>query len=72
MRYPNVGDKIYWKDITDNKYVSICKRIDKDKLNTKYFFYISSDGGGNYVDEEEILDPKSDEINEFKNIIFNE
>jgi len=69
MKYPKVGEKFYWKDCDGNISESYCKRIDEDPdgyIMTNYFIYLTPNGGGEFITEEEILDPESKEVIEFK------
>ena len=69
MKYPKVGEKFYWKDSDGNISESYCKRIDKDPeglIITNYFIYITPNGGGSFITEDEILDSESDEVIKFK------
>lgn len=75
MKYPKVGEKFYWKDSEGNITESYCKRIDKDPeglVMTNYFIYINPNGGGCFIVEEDILDPESYEVIEFKQKICKE
>ena len=69
MKYPKVGDKFHWKDCNGEIFESYCKKVDKDpngQIMTNYFIYLTPNGGGNFVVEEDILDPESKEVIEFK------
>jgi len=73
MKLPKVGEKFYWKDFDDIIHEEICLKIEEDDnsdLGTMFFTYITENGGGEFVGEEDILDPDSDEVKKFKEEII--
>ena len=69
MKLPKVGEKFYWKDLDDVIYEEICLKIeeeDNSDLETMFFTYVTENGGGEFITEEDILDPDSDEVKNFK------
>ena len=69
IKYPKVGEKFYWKDIHGNVCEDICLRIDVDPENviqTMYFTYLSENGGGSFVTEEDIIGIDSDEVKKYR------
>ena len=69
MKYPKVGEKFYWKDQEGNISEETCLKIeyeDELDLETIFYTYITPNGGGSFITEEDILDPDSDEVKKFK------
>jgi len=69
MKLPKVGEKFYWKDFDDVIYEETCLKIeeeDNSDLETMFFTYVTENGGGEFITEEDILDPDSDEVKNFK------
>lgn len=69
MKLPKVGEKFYWKDLDGIIHEEICFKIeeeDNSDLETMFFTYVTENGGGEFVTEEDILDPDSDEVKKFK------
>ena len=69
MKLPKVGEKFYWKDHDGIIHEEICFKIeekDNSDLETMFFTYVTENGGGEFVTEEDILDPDSDEVKKFK------
>lgn len=69
IKYPNVGDVFYWKDNDGDIHEEICMKIDGedvDTLETMFYTYISSNGGGCFITESDIIDSNSKEVAEFK------
>lgn len=69
VNYPKVGDKIYWKDQDGDIHEDTCLAIEEEDnpgIETKYFTYFSENGGGYFVDESDIINPLSVEIEIYK------
>ena len=69
VNYPKVGDKIYWKDQDGEIHEDTCLAIEKEDnpvIETKYFTYFSKNGGGCFVDQSDIINPLSAEIEIYK------
>jgi hypothetical protein len=69
MKLPKVGEKFYWKDLDSIIHEEICFKIeeeDNSDLETMFFVELTKNGGGEFVAEEDILDPDSDEVKKFK------
>lgn len=67
-KYPEVGDKFYWKDLEGNINEDICYKIegeDADTLETMFFISIY-ENGGSFITESAIVDSNSKEVIEFK------
>ena len=73
MKYPKVGEKFYWKDLDGIIYEEICLKIEEEDnpdLGTMFFTYVTENGGGEFVSEEDILDPDSDEVKKFQDEVI--
>ena len=69
MKLPKVGEIFYWKDLDGIIHEEICFKIeeeDNSDLETMFFTYVTENGGGEFITEEDILDPDSDEVKNFK------
>ncbi len=72
MRYPKVGELFYWKGCDGDIYQDTCfKIVKKPGVMCQYFNYLSENGGGTFINEENILDPDSKEVKEYKEYLFN-
>lgn len=73
MKYPKVGEKFYWKDLDGIIHEEICLKIEEEDnpdLETMFFTYVTENGGGEFVGEEDILDPDSDEVKKFQDEVI--
>ena len=69
MKLPKVGEKFYWKDLDGIIHEEICLKIEEEDnpdLETMFFTYVTENGGGEFIGEEDILDPDSDEVKKFE------
>lgn len=67
--YPKVGEIFYWVDENNDIHEDTCLRIDeKDNpdINTMYFIYVSANGGGTFVTEDDVIEPWKMEVVKFK------
>jgi len=71
MKNIKVGDTIYWMDDLGVIYDEICVRIsDYPGEETLYYTYETANGGGSFLAESDLLDPDSDEVQEYKKKVF--
>lgn len=69
MKYPKVGEKFYWEGIDGEVHEDICMKIeqkDNPDVETMYFTYISSNGGGTFITEDRLISSSSDKVKKFK------
>ena len=69
MKFPEVGEKFYWKNLDGEIFEDTCLKIEgKDipTLETMFFIKLSKNGGGCFVTESDIIDSNSDEVKKFK------
>ena len=68
MKYPEVNDIFYWQDNNGDIREDVCVKIennDRDDIETMFYIYISDNGGGIFVNESDIVDPKSDKVKKY-------
>lgn len=68
MKYPKVGEKFYWIDFENVVHEETCFKIEEENnpdLETMYFTYVNSNGGGAFITESDVLDPNSKEVQDF-------
>ena len=73
MKLPKVGEKFYWKDFDNIIHEEICLKIEEEDnpdLETMFFTYVTENGGGEFITEEDILDPDSDEVKNFQSEVI--
>lgn len=69
MKYPKIGEKFYWEGIDGEVYEDICMKIeqkDNPDVETIYFTYISSNGGGTFITEDCLISSSSDKVKKYK------
>lgn len=67
-KYPKVGDTFYWMDDDSDIHEDICQKIEEEDnpdLETMFFTYISSNGGGTFVTESDLISSNSKEVKEY-------
>ena len=69
MKYPKVGETFYWKNLEGEIFEDVCHKIEEEDnpdLETMFFISVTENGGGSFVTESDILDPDSEEVQEFQ------
>ena len=69
IRYPKVGETFYWIDEEGDIHEETCMKIFEDpkgQIETIYYTYVSENGGGIFINEEDIVDPDSEEVEEYR------
>ena len=69
MKLPKVGENFYWEGIDGEVHEDICMKIeqkDNPDVETMYFTYISSNGGGTFITEDCLISSLSDKVKKFK------
>ena len=67
-KYPNVGDKLYWKDHKGNIHEDICLKIEEEDnpdLETMFFTYLTENGGGSFIVESDLINSNSNKVKTF-------
>ena len=64
MKYPEVGDKFYYKNCYGELIQKTCVRIEKKEGVETMYFTCWDENGGLFVSESSILDPDSEEVKE--------
>ena len=68
MKYPEVNKTFYWEDDDGNIHEDVCLKIennDTEDIETMFYIYISDNGGGTFVTESDIVDPKSAKVKKY-------
>ena len=69
IRYPKVGETFYWIDEEGDIHEETCMKIFEDpegQIETIYYTYVSENGGGTFISEEDIVDANSEEVEEYR------
>lgn len=69
IRYPKVGETFYWIDEDGDIHEATCMKIKEDPeglIETIYYTYISENGSGTFIGEEDIVDANSEEVVEYR------
>ena len=62
MKYPEVGEKFYYKDLYGELQERTCVRIIKEPNIERQYFTTWDEHGGLFVNESSILDPEDEEV----------
>ena len=69
MRYPEIGDKFYWKNIDGEIVEETCVDIEYDDFYLEYIYYTyTEENYREFVGESDLIDPDSEEV---RNYIMN-